>query len=111
MISFRSRTALLAALSAFAIGLPAIAQEAASPEDHGRRAEVNKRISGQNKRINEAVRTGKMSREEAKQLHQEHAQIRQEEKAMAQQHGGHITAEEQKALNKQENSINRQIAH
>jgi hypothetical protein len=37
--------------------------------------------------------------------------VRQEERDMASQHGGHVTAAEQRALNQQENGISREIGH
>ena len=39
----------------------------------------------------------------------EDRQIRKEERAMASQNGGHITRQEQKTLNQQENQVSREI--
>ena len=50
-----------------------------------------------------------MSKGEAKKLHKEDHQIRQEERDMAAQNGGHITKQEQKTLNQQENKVSTQI--
>lgn len=41
--------------------------------------------------------------------HQKDRQIRHEERAMANQNGGHVTKTEQKALNRQENAVSKQI--
>jgi hypothetical protein len=78
-------------------------------KDHPRRAEVNHRLGNQNRRINEGERSGKLSRGQARQLHQEDHAIRQEERAMAAQHHGHITRAEKRELNQQENAESRQI--
>jgi len=78
-------------------------------KEHPRRTEVNKREKKQNKRINKKVKEGKMSKGEAKKLHKEDKNIRQEERDMAKQNGGHITKQEQKTLNEQENKNSREI--
>jgi len=78
-------------------------------QDHPRRAEVNSRLNNQNRRIHEGVEDGKLTKGQAKQLHQEDHAIRQQERAMAAQHGGHITKPEQRQLNQEENQVSRQI--
>jgi hypothetical protein len=70
---------------------------------------VNGRLENQNKRINQEVREGEITRDQVAKLHKEDNQIRQEERAMASQNGGHITRQEQKTLNQQENNVSRQI--
>jgi hypothetical protein len=76
---------------------------------HPRREQVNHRLANQNKRIKQEVKEGDMSKAQAAHLHQEDHQIRQEERLMASQNGGHITRQEQKTLNQQENKVSRQI--
>lgn len=76
---------------------------------HPRRTEVNDRLANQNRRIHQEVREGEMSKQKAAQLHKEDRQIRQEERGMASQNGGHITKQEQRTLNQQENGVSRQI--
>jgi hypothetical protein len=78
-------------------------------QNHPRRAEVNGRLDNQNRRINQEVREGEVSKGQAKQMHAEDHAIRQEERAMAKTNNGHITGAEQKALNQQENQVSRQI--
>ncbi len=79
----RTRIILAAAIFAtFAVN--AIADEATFDANHPRRAQGNKIKS------------------------QDH-QIRQEERSMASQNGGHITKQEQRTLNKQENHTSREI--
>ena len=76
---------------------------------HPRRAEVNARLNNQNKRINEERREGDLTRGQAANLHKEDRQIRKEERAMASQNGGHISRQEQRTLNRQENAVSWQI--
>jgi len=78
-------------------------------KDHPRRHEVNKRLKNQDRRINEKVKEGKMSQARANKLHKEDRNIRQEERLMAKQNGGHITKQEQRTLNQQENKNSRAI--
>ncbi|KAF7964009.1 hypothetical protein AWV80_03300 [Cupriavidus sp. UYMU48A] len=76
---------------------------------HPRREQVNERLATQNQRIHHEVKEGEISKAQAARLHQEDRQIRQEERTMASQNGGHITRQEQSALNQQENGVSRQI--
>lgn len=78
---------------------------------HPRRAEVNHRLARQNKRIHEEVKEGDLTKTQAAQLHKDDHQIRQEERDMASQNNGHITKQEQKTLNQQENQVSKQIGH
>ena len=77
--------------------------------NHPRRAEVNSRLKNQNKRIDNKVADGKMSTTQAKALHKDDHEIRQEERDMSKQNGSHITPQEQKTLNQQENATSKQI--
>lgn len=81
----------------------------AAGHHHPRRAEVNHRLSNQDKRIDHKVADGQMSKKEGARLHREDHQIRNEEKSMASQDKGHITKQEQKTLNQQENHVSKQI--
>ena len=78
-------------------------------KDHPRRTQVNKRLDNQNKRINQEVKEGEITKGQAAKLHKEDRQIRKEERIMAGQNGGHITKQEQRTLNQQENAVSRQI--
>ncbi|MGA3890450.1 hypothetical protein ACI2S3_17265 [Ralstonia nicotianae] len=80
-------------------------------KDHPRRAEVNKRLANQNRRIHNEVKEGEMSKAQAAKLHREDRRIRQEERDIAAQNGGHITKPEQRVLNQQENKVSRQIGN
>ena len=102
----------LVAMAGFimSVGVPsARADETTWQKNHPRRTEVNKRLSNQNARINQGVKNGTLTQGQAAQLHKEDRQIRQEERDMASQNGGHITKQEQRTLNQQENKVSRQI--
>ncbi len=106
-----AKAVILAVTSAFVFGSVGgvFAADADWKKDHPRRAEVNKRLNNQDKRINQERKNGEISKAQAQKLHKEDRQIRGEERAMASQNGGHITKQEQKTLNQQENAVSRQI--
>jgi hypothetical protein len=113
MTSITTRKAIILGASALLIGITGVAraQDTMWDKEHPRREEVNKRLANQNERIHKEVAEGEMSKAKAARLHKEDHQIRQEERAMASQNGGHITKQEQKTLNQQENAVSRQIGH
>jgi hypothetical protein len=80
-------------------------------KDHPRRTQVNGRLNNQNKRIHNEAKDGQISHQQAHALHRQDHQIRQEERDMASQNGGHITKQEQKTLNQQENHTSAEIGH
>lgn len=100
---------LVAALGAASIPAYAKDHEGQFAKNHPRREQVNERLENQNRRIRDEVKEGDMTKAQGAKLHREDRQIRQEERLMASQNGGHITAQEQKTLNQQENAISRQI--
>ena len=83
--------------------------ETAWQKAHPRRAEVNHRLANQNRRIHQEVKEGEMTHAQAAALHKDDHQIRQEERDMASQNGSHITKQEKRALNQQENAVSKQI--
>lgn len=80
-------------------------------KSHPRRDQVNDRLKNQDRRIHREVKEGELSKSQAAALHQEDRQIRQEERSMAAQNNGHITRQEQKVLNQQENAVSKEIGH
>lgn len=100
-------TAALAA-SMGAAATPALAATAWQ-QAHPRRAEVNGRLAHQHARIRHEVAEGELSRPQAGQLLREDHAIRSQERRMASEHGGHITAREQRVLNREENAVSQQI--
>lgn len=102
-----SAVAIVAAF-AFAVAGSAMA-ETQWEKDHPRRDQVNDRLQNQNKRIHKEVKEGEISKKQASALHKQDHQIRQEERDMASQNGGHITKQEQRTLNQQENHVSKEI--
>ena len=96
-------------VSGFAQGATPEQKDTQWQQNHSRRAQVNKRLAHQDKRIDNEVKSGEITKTQAAALHKEDRQIRQEERDMASQNGGHITKQEQKTLNQQENKVSRQI--
>jgi hypothetical protein len=80
-------------------------------KNHPRRAQVNNRLANQNRRIRNERKEGEITKAQARNLHREDHAIRQEERDMASQNGGHITKQEQRVLNHQENKVSRQIGN
>ncbi len=107
----KSRTFLACALAGvFSLGLAGSAMaETQWEKDHPRRDQVNDRLQNQNKRIHREVKEGELNKKQAAKLHRDDRQIRKEERLMASQNGGHITKQEQRTLNQQENAVSRQI--
>lgn len=97
-------------LAAFLMGNVSVAMaETQWQKDHPRREQVNKRLNNQNRRTKNKVKSGKMTKAQAEKLHREDRQIRGEERSMASQNGGHITKQEQRTLDQQENKVSNQI--
>ena len=78
-------------------------------KNHPRREQVNQRLDRQNARIKAEVKEGELTKAQAAALHKQDHQIRTEERLMASQNHGHITKQEQKTLNQQENAVSKQI--
>lgn len=108
----RSKYTFVIALSALLLGSLAtnvMAEDGKWEKHHPRRDQVNDRLENQNKRINHEVKEGELTKKQAGELHKEDRRIRQEEHDMASQNKGHITKEEQKTLNQQENQVSKEI--
>ena len=100
---------LIAALAGSAVPAQAADHDGTFAKNHPRREQVNERLANQNRRIKEELAEGDITKAQANKLHREDRQIRQEERLMASQNGGHITKQEQRTLNQQENAVSRQI--
>ncbi|SCK16382.1 hypothetical protein [Vogesella sp. LIG4] len=85
------------------------AEETQWQKTHPRRNEVNQRLHKQNTRIDKLEAKDKISPAEARKLHREDKNIRQQERDMAKLNHGHLTKQEQKTLNQEENQVNQQI--
>ncbi|HEY3300677.1 MAG TPA: hypothetical protein VGJ90_07880 [Methylophilaceae bacterium] len=107
-----NRTKLVSAIalsSILAVSFTVANAETQWEKNHPRRDQVNDRLQNQNKRINNEVKEGEISKAQAANLRKDDRQIRQEERDMASQDHGHITKQEQKTLNQQENAVSRDI--
>jgi hypothetical protein len=98
-----------ALVAAFATSMSSIAMAGKWAQDHPRRAEVNGRLNNQNRRINNELKNGEITKGQANAMHHQDNQIRQEERDMASQNGGHISKAEQGVLNQQENKVSNEI--
>jgi hypothetical protein len=103
-------TALAAGLLVLGVAGSAMA-ESQWDQEHPRRDQVNDRLANQNRRIHHEVKKGEMSRAKAARLHKDDRHVRREERMMASQDRGHITKQEQRTLNQQENQVSGQIGH
>ena len=79
-------------------------------EKHPRRNEVNTRVDNQRERINQGLKNGTLTGQEAKQLRANDRAIKQQEHADVKANGGYLTGAEQKQLNQEENA-NRRLIH
>lgn len=114
MLNIRNRSNLVAGLLVGVLLIGAAGNAMADTKwqrHHPRREQVNGRLNNQNRRIHQEVKEGDLSHQQAAQLHKDDHQVRQEERAMASQNGGHITKQEQRTLNQQENGVSGQIGH
>jgi len=107
-------------LAVLAIGLfvPAMSGFAENPGNptggqfakrHPRRNEVNKRVKNQRKRINQDVKNGTLTTQQAQQLKANDAAIKAQEHADVKANGGYLTKPEQKQLNQEENANSKLI--
>jgi len=105
-----TRAIIMAVTSVFVFGAAGGAIAATKwQQSHPRRAEVNHRLGNQDKRINQERREGELSKAQAQTLHRDDRGIRSEERTMASLDGGHITKQDQRTLNQQENQISKDI--
>jgi hypothetical protein len=73
-------------------------------KQHPRRNQVNKRVKNQRARINQGVKSGELSKGQAKQLRANDNAIKAQEHADVKANGGHLTGAEQKQINQEENA-------
>jgi hypothetical protein len=72
--------------------------------DHPRRNEVNTRVDNQRERINQGVKNGTLTTQQAQQLRSNDRAIKQQEHADVKANGGYITPTQQRQLNQEENA-------
>ena len=72
--------------------------------NHPRRNEVNTRVDNQRERINQGLKNGKLTGQEAQQLRANDRAIKQQEHADVKANGGYLTRAQQKQINQEENA-------
>ena len=102
-------TILAVALAMLGTSMTGALAETQWERNHPRRDQVNDRLSNQNRRINNELREGEITKAQANRLHSEDQAIRHEERTMSRFDNGHITRADQRALNQQENAVSGQI--
>ena len=93
------------------LGLASITGASAATWDqtHPRRAEVNHRLTDQDRRINHDLRSGKITPRQAAMLHREDHMVRKDERFDARFDRSHLTHADQRSMNQDENGISGQI--
>jgi len=76
---------------------------------HPRVNEVNHRRSNQRSRIQQGIKNGNVSKQEAAKLRRQGKAIHQEERTMRKADNGHLTRADKRALNQQQNKRSREI--
>ncbi len=97
----------LVVVSLASLSLPALARPANGK--HPRVKEVNARRQAQHQRIEQGLKSGALTKDEAQQLRQEGRTIRDQEKAWRAANGGHLTKQQQDFLNSELNARSQQI--
>ncbi len=90
-------------------GASAVAHDAAWRQAHPQRAELERRVADQERRIREAEQTGKLSAAQAESLRVDHREIRREICEMSGHVHGHLRPEELHMLQLQVDDVERQI--
>jgi len=89
--------------------IPLIAVLALVVAAPARSATVDQREKHQAHRINRGEKTGRLSHKEANRLRSQEAGLKNEENAMREAHGGHLTAADRHALQRDESKESHRI--
>lgn len=103
---------IAASLVLSALAMPLAASATGNPThipNHPRVNEVNQRLKNQHQRIIQGDKSGKLSGAEQRKLHREYRNMKAEERRMRRADNGHLTKQDQRILNRQENRRSRQI--
>jgi hypothetical protein len=76
---------------------------------HPRRNQVNKRVKNQRARINQGLKNGTLTQQQAQQLRSNDAAIKAQEHADVKANGGYLTKQEQGQINQEENANSKLI--
>jgi hypothetical protein len=109
-ISMFAKNLLIVSLATTLLAGTAVTASAKTwAQNHPRRVEVNSRLANQNRRIDRDEAQGKITAQQAAQLHQDDHQIRNSERTDASLDNTHITRFDQRSLNQNENAVSRDI--
>lgn len=99
-----------ALLLAAAVALTPLAMTAQTTPTPGKRDHnIHQRQVTQQRRINQGVRSGQLTRREARTLEHQHRAINRETRAMRAQNDGRLTRQDRKAIHRQQNQESRRI--
>lgn len=101
--------ALLIPAAAFADNPPGGPGNRTNIPGHPRVDQVNNRVRNQHARIQQGVKSGKITQAQANQLYKQRHQIKTEERSMRAQDNGHLTKGDQKVINHQLNQRSKEI--
>jgi hypothetical protein len=90
-------------------GNPTGAKGSKFATNHPARNKANKRVANQRARINQGVKSGKLSQAQAGQLKANDNAIKAQEHADVKANGGHLTGAQAKQINQEENANSRMI--
>ncbi len=76
---------------------------------HPRRNEVNQRVKNQRQRINQGLKNGTLTPQQAQQLRANDRAIKLQEHAEVKANGGYLTKQQQQQLNQEENANSKLI--
>ena len=77
---------------------------------HPRVNQVNRREGRQQQRIGNGIKSGKLNAQQASNLERRESSVQNREQRDMAQHNGHLTKQEQRGINRQQNRISRSIA-
>src|SRR5580692_3893001 len=97
------RMILITAAAALLMGGAAFAQSSSTPND------VNQRRENQQDRIAQGVQSGSLKAGETANLEKKEAAVNQEVRADRSLNGGHLTGQEKRIVNGQQNNLSKQV--
>jgi hypothetical protein len=106
---FSKKIALTSLAVALVAGTAMNASAATWAQTHPRRVEVNTRLANQNRRIDRDLASGKITAQQAAQLHHDDSQIRASERTDAKFDNSHLTTADKRSLNQDENAVSKDI--
>jgi hypothetical protein len=104
----KTNTKAIAALTlGMLVGAPLVSHAEEAARHQG---QVNRRLRHQHHRIRQGVKSGELTKSEAKELREHDKAIHAEEREMRKENGGKLTPEDKKKLNKELDENSRDIS-